>query len=83
MHKLILRSLNKQTKNTVLLFALQIVVLILNVVASSVTTHALGSHGYGQYSLATNIFLFSLIFFSFGYFTSASSLIANTNDIEV
>jgi O-antigen/teichoic acid export membrane protein len=83
MHKLILRYLNKQTKNTVLLFALQIVFLILNVVASSVTANALGSHGYGQYSLATNIFLFSLIFFSFGYFTSASSLIANTNDIEV
>lgn len=71
---------SKTSRQTLFLFTAQIFGLIVGFVANMLLTKEMGVQTFGIYSFALAIISFLAIFFEFGYFASASRLLAINSD---
>jgi len=67
-------------KQTISLYFSEIVVILLSVVIGIINTRSLGPEGFGIFALFITITSFTVIFFRFGIFSSASALLAYIKD---
>ena len=74
---------SKVAKQTLFLFVAQIFGLVVGFVSNMLLAKQMGATNFGIYSLSLAIITFISIFFEFGYFSSASKMLANNHDINL
>jgi len=72
--------LSKTAKQTLTLYASQILLVILGIVTSSLNTRILGPKDYGILAFFGTITGFTVLFFRFGFFSSIGLLLAQEKD---
>ena len=74
---------NKVFYQTIFLFVTQIFGMVVGFVSNMLLAKQMGASDFGIYSLSLAIIIFISIFFEFGYFSSASKMLANNHDINL
>ena len=74
---------SKVAKQTLFLFVAQIFGMVVGFVSNMLLAKQMGATNFGIYSLSLAIITFISIFFEFGYFSSASKMLANNHDINL
>ena len=74
---------SKVAKQTLFLFIAQIFGMVVGFVSNMLLAKQMGATNFGIYSLSLAIITFISIFFEFGYFSSASKMLANNHDINL
>lgn len=74
---------SKVAHQTLFLFTAQIFGMVVGFVSNMLLAKQMGAVDFGIYSLALAIIIFISIFFEFGYFSSASKMLANNHDINL
>lgn len=74
---------NKVFYQTAFLFAAQIFGMVVGFVSNMLLAKQMGAVDFGIYSLSLAIIIFISIFFEFGYFSSASKMLAKNHDINL
>ena len=74
---------SKVVKQTLFLFVAQIFGMVVGFVSNMLLAKQMGATNFGIYSLSLAIIIFISIFFEFGYFSSASKMLANNQDINL
>lgn len=74
---------NKVFYQTAFLFISQIFGMVVGFVSNMLLAKQMGASDFGIYSLSLAIIIFISIFFEFGYFSSASKMLANNHDINL
>ena len=74
---------SKVAKQTLFLFVAQIFGMVVGFVSNMLLAKQMGATNFGIYSLSLTIITFISIFFEFGYFSSASKMLANNHDINL
>ena len=74
---------SKVAKQTLFLFVAQIFGMVVGFVSNMLLAKQMGATNFGIYSLSLAIITFVSIFFEFGYFSSASKILANNHDINL
>ena len=74
---------SKVAKQTLFLFVAQIFGMVVGFVSNMLLAKQMGTTNFGIYSLSLAIITFISIFFEFGYFSSASKMLANNHDINL
>ena len=74
---------SKVAKQTLFLFVAQIFGMVVGFVSNMLLAKQIGATDFGIYSLSLAIIIFISIFFEFGYFSSASKMLANNHDINL
>ncbi len=73
-------AFSKTAKQTVTLYASQILLIVLGIVASSLNTRILGPKDYGVLAFFGTVTGFSVLFFRFGFFSAGGLLLAQERD---
>ena len=74
---------NKVFYQTTFLFVAQIFGMVVGFVSNMLLAKQMGAVDFGIYSLSLAIIIFISIFFEFGYFSSASKMLAKNHDINL
>ena len=74
---------SKVAHQTLFLFTAQIFGMVVGFVSNMLLAKQMGAVEFGIYSLSLAIIIFISIFFEFGYFSSASKMLANNHDINL
>ena len=74
---------SKVAHQTLFLFTAQIFGMVVGFVSNMLLAKQMGAADFGIYSLSLAIIIFISIFFEFGYFSSASKMLANNHDINL
>lgn len=74
---------SKVAKQTLFLFVAQIFGMVVGFVSNMLLAKQMGATNFGIYSLSLAIITFISIFFEFGYFSSASKMLANNHNINL
>ena len=74
---------SKVAKQTLFLFVAQIFGMVVGFVSNMLLAKQMGAINFGIYSLSLAIIMFISIFFEFGYFSSASKMLAKNHDIDL
>ena len=74
---------SKVAHQTLFLFTAQIFGMVVGFVSNMLLAKQMGAVDFGIYSLSLAIIIFISIFFEFGYFSSASKMLANNHDINL
>lgn len=74
---------NRVFYQTTFLFVAQIFGMVVGFVSNMLLAKQMGVANFGVYSLSLAIIIFISIFFEFGYFSSASKMLANNHDINL
>ena len=74
---------NKVFYQTTFLFIAQIFGMVVGFVSNMLLAKQMGAVDFGIYSLSLAIIIFISIFFEFGYFSSASKMLAKNHDINL
>jgi O-antigen/teichoic acid export membrane protein len=75
-----LRANKKVAYHTGMLFAAQVVVIVMGFVTKGIQTRALTPEGYGLYAFFTSLTGFSVLFFNFGLFPTLEVMLASNSD---
>lgn len=74
---------SKVAHQTLFLFTAQIFGMVVGFVSNMLLAKQMGAVDFGIYSLSLAIIIFISIFFEFGYFSSASKMLAKNHDINL
>ena len=74
---------NKVFYQTAFLFVAQIFGMVVGFMSNMLLAKQMGAADFGIYSLSLAIIIFISIFFEFGYFSSASKMLAKNHDINL
>lgn len=74
---------SKVAHQTLFLFTAQIFGMVVGFVSNMLLAKQMGAVDFGIYSLSLAIIIFISIFFEFGYFSSASKILAKNHDINL
>ncbi|WP_103578090.1 lipopolysaccharide biosynthesis protein [Campylobacter concisus] len=74
---------SKAAKQTLFLFVAQIFGMVAGFISNMLLAKQMGATDFGIYSLSLAIIIFISIFFEFGYFSSASKMLAKNHDIDL
>lgn len=78
-----LKALQSKTgKQTILLFASQIAMVIIGFGIKTIQTNYLGTEGYGIYAFFGSFTAFTALFFRFGFYSSLQVLLAENKDFQ-
>jgi len=74
---------SKVAHQTLFLFTAQVFGMVVGFVSNMLLAKQMGAVDFGIYSLSLAIIIFISIFFEFGYFSSASKMLAKNHDINL
>lgn len=71
---------NQRFRQAMALSGVNVIGIPLSIISSMILTRFLGSTGYGDYKFLFNIFSFSVVIFSFGFFQAGNRALVLNND---